>query len=949
MEPLWGAAVSHRATADDREQVEGTGGVNRLYAVLSKVNEAMVRVREPQALYEEACRIAVEDGLFLLAWIGFVEPGSEYIRPLARFGRDDGYLDDAKLSLNADVPEGRGPTGVALREGHAFINNDTENNPIMRPWRDEQLKRGFKSSASFPLITDGKTVGVITLYAGEVDYFDEEEVRLLKTLSDDFSFALESAARGEASRQLESTALLLEAAEQLSRSNRLDDVLERLADIVLRATSHSRVYIGLLAEDRSRVTFSPNLGQAALPSGTVVPWDGLSLSLQEVLTTGETRVVEYSQVPVGLRGIADAVNSRNALLAPILADGRVLGHIAVDDPEQSRVFTEAEIEIVEGIAHYAAAAIENARLFEAEVEAQRQASEQLARTTLLNAVTMAATTSSTVDEVASRFLDALGEGLGMTVGTVYSYERDKRTLALLAWCGVEVVSDRFRIVSVDDGSSLVAKAVREGVVVTTLDTALGEAQRETLAAAGLATSQSAAVPIEHKGEVLGAASFVFEREASFDSMDLDLFRSLGNIVGQALGNARLFDEVRNNARLSEALNVANAIVHSSLEIDQVMQHTLETGVSTLGCDAGAIETPEGDGWVVRYEAGFSPEVIGAHLSKRVAPNATQAAAQRAAYAIDDLSQDKKRNVGFVRRYALKSVLAVPLIATGDVIGCALFYAEKEVKHFTEAEIDFGRKLGSAASMALSNAASYGAERNIAHVLQDALLTLPSSVAGFEFASSYSSATVTTNVGGDFYDVFELDEHRVGVTMGDISGKGLDAAVLTSLLRNSIRAYATEPGHGPAKVLTQANSLFHRFTPTEIFATVFFGIVDRRDGRALYANAGHPAAALVREDGCVERLAGTGPLLGAFESAAYTDREVQLGREDLLFLYTDGLIEARRDGAQYGEERLFEFLPSSKNEPVSAVVEATMREIESFATAGLRDDLATLALRRSKNT
>jgi GAF domain-containing protein len=761
--------VSRRTIADKPEQTDSAGGVNRLYAVLTKVNEAMVRVREPQALYEEACRIAVEDGQFLLAWIGFVERGSDYIRPLARFGRDDGYLDNAKLSLNADVPEGRGPTGVALREGRAFINNDTENNPIMRPWRDAQLKRGFKSSASFPLLTDGKTVGVITLYAGEAGYFDEEEVRLLTTLADDFSFALESAARRESSRLLASTTLLLEAAEQLSRSNRLDSVLERLADIVLRATDHSRVYVGLLSEDRSHVTFAPNLGQAALPSGTVVPWDGLSLPLQEVLTTGETRVAEYSNVPVGLRGIADTVRSRTALLVPILVDGRVLGHIAVDDPEHSRVFTHSEIEIVEGVAHYAAAAIEN---------------------------------------------------------------------------------------------------------------------------------------------------------------------------------ARLFDEARDNARLGEALNVANAAVHSTLEIDQVMQHALETGVSALGCDAGAIETLEGDGWVVRYESGFSPDVVGTRLSKRLAPNATQAARQRVAYAIDDLSHDKRRNVGFVKRYGLKSVLAVPLIGKGNVIGCALFYTGREVKHFTEAEIDFGRKLGSAASTALSNARSYGTERNIANVLQDALLTLPASVAGFEFANSYSSATVTANVGGDFYDIFELDEHCVGVTIGDVSGKGLDAAVLTSLLRNSIRAYATEPGKGPAKVLKQANALFHRFTPTEIFATVFFGIVDRRDGRILYANAGHPAAALVRDGGRLERLARTGPLLGAFESVPYAEREACLGSGDLLFLYTDGLIEARRDGVQYGEERLFEFLRGLRDKPVSDVVEAVLAEVGSFATAGLRDDLATLALRLS---
>jgi len=109
------------------------GRVNRLYAVLSKVNEAIVRVHEPQELFEVACKIAVEDGQFMLAWIGFVDPDTKYIKWVAKYGHDDGYLDTVRASVDEAVPEGRGPTGVSLRSGRPFINNDTANNPIMRP------------------------------------------------------------------------------------------------------------------------------------------------------------------------------------------------------------------------------------------------------------------------------------------------------------------------------------------------------------------------------------------------------------------------------------------------------------------------------------------------------------------------------------------------------------------------------------------------------------------------------------------------------------------------------------------------------------------------------------------------------------------------------------------------------------------------------------------------
>jgi serine phosphatase RsbU (regulator of sigma subunit) len=354
---------------------------------------------------------------------------------------------------------------------------------------------------------------------------------------------------------------------------------------------------------------------------------------------------------------------------------------------------------------------------------------------------------------------------------------------------------------------------------------------------------------------------------------------------------------------------------------------------------------DGDEWVVRYQSGFALSDIGTRLSREQAPNATSALLQAAPLAIADLQADPERNVGFVKQYGLKSVLAVPLNAKSQTIGCALFYAAGSIKHFTDSEVDFGRKLGSSVSLALENARLYGTERTIANVLQSALLTLPASLPGFEFANAYSSATEMTNVGGDFYDIFELDEHHIGVTIGDVSGKGLDAAVLTSLIRNSIRAYASEDGMGPSKVLSQANQIVHKSTPTEIFTTVFFAIVDRRDGCLLYANAGHPAAAVLKADGTSARLSATGPLLGAFPGMRFEEREMCLGPDDLLFLYTDGLTEARRDREFYGEERLFEFLSTTRSMVPRHVVEAVLADVESYAGDRLRDDLAILAVRR----
>ncbi|MBI2413073.1 MAG: GAF domain-containing protein [Deltaproteobacteria bacterium] len=166
--------------------------LTRLYSVLTMVNEAIVRLRDPQELYERVCRIAVEEGEFVMTWVGLLGPGESEIRPVAHAGREEGYLDSARITVSDGSPRGRGPTGSALREGKYFICDDFAADERMWPWRDEALLRGYRSSAAFPLIVRGNVAGALTLYAGEPDFFDSEQIQLLTALSADLSFAMES-------------------------------------------------------------------------------------------------------------------------------------------------------------------------------------------------------------------------------------------------------------------------------------------------------------------------------------------------------------------------------------------------------------------------------------------------------------------------------------------------------------------------------------------------------------------------------------------------------------------------------------------------------------------------------------------------------------------------------------------------------------------------------------
>jgi PAS domain S-box-containing protein len=163
---------------------------NRIYTVLSNINHTIVRVQDNQTLYNEVCRIAVEDGNFKMAWIGIVDPQTNKVNPVASAGFTDNYLININIDLN-DEKISQGPTGWAIKTGMHYLANDISNNPEMIPWREKALGLGYKSSASFPIKVYGKSIGAFMLYSGDTFFFDETEVKLLDGLAMDISFAIE--------------------------------------------------------------------------------------------------------------------------------------------------------------------------------------------------------------------------------------------------------------------------------------------------------------------------------------------------------------------------------------------------------------------------------------------------------------------------------------------------------------------------------------------------------------------------------------------------------------------------------------------------------------------------------------------------------------------------------------------------------------------------------------
>ena len=188
-----GLVTGYRGVARDitqrRLQQERIARLSRIQAVLSGINSTIVRVRDRRELFREACRIAVQQGGFKMAWIGTVEPGALKAVPLVWEGYDQGYLSEIGAEL-ADLDIDPGTVGRALRLKKMVVVNDIEADPTA-VFKNSALVRGFRSLMAMPLMVDDQAVGVLVLYAAEIGFFDYEELKLLKDLAGDISFALD--------------------------------------------------------------------------------------------------------------------------------------------------------------------------------------------------------------------------------------------------------------------------------------------------------------------------------------------------------------------------------------------------------------------------------------------------------------------------------------------------------------------------------------------------------------------------------------------------------------------------------------------------------------------------------------------------------------------------------------------------------------------------------------
>ncbi len=243
--------------------------------------------------------------------------------------------------------------------------------------------------------------------------------------------------------------------------------------------------------------------------------------------------------------------------------------------------------------------------------------------------------------------------------------------------------------------------------------------------------------------------------------------------------------------------------------------------------------------------------------------------------------------------APRSLVTIPLHSRGKVYGAIVAYYTDEGRPFKAEDVDVLQEIGRHASVALENADVFQRERRMSETLQDSLLppSLPE-VAGMSFDAVYLPSATEAQVGGDWYDAFQLEDGAMVVSAGDVTGRGADAAVIMGKVRHLL-AIAPSYERDPARILDTVESVLARRYPDAI-VTAFLGIIDREHKTICYANAGHPAPLLRRSDS-LEELHADGLPLGLRREAERSESSTaDLTDARMLVLYTDGLTESRHD-------------------------------------------------------
>jgi sigma-B regulation protein RsbU (phosphoserine phosphatase) len=396
-----------------------------------------------------------------------------------------------------------------------------------------------------------------------------------------------------------------------------------------------------------------------------------------------------------------------------------------------------------------------------------------------------------------------------------------------------------------------------------------------------------------------------------------------------------------------ALIRAGRELAGNMPLTELFNLIMTLSIEAVGASRGVLMTLEGEELVVRAARGEGFRISGA-VRDRVIREKTSL-----------LVRDARLDEAFAERMSIvqqqiRSMLAVPLQTDDRVIGLIYLDSPHFVHEFTKEDLNLLTVMANVAAIRIEHtrlADVEQAERMYAKELEQAaeiqgglLPTNAPAVPGLDLAG-YNAACRT--VGGDYYDFLTYPDGRVAMLVGDVAGKGMPAALLMSSLQARVQVLFDDPTN-LAALVTRLNRIITSNCPSNRFISFFIGVLDPKTAELTYVNAGHNPPLLVHHAGEVEKLEGTGLILGILPAAQYEQRACRLEPGDVVVLFSDGVTEAARPGIdeEFGEDRLARTLAELRNESAQSIVESINQRVHEF-TGGAppADDITLVVAKR----
>lgn len=410
------------------------------------------------------------------------------------------------------------------------------------------------------------------------------------------------------------------------------------------------------------------------------------------------------------------------------------------------------------------------------------------------------------------------------------------------------------------------------------------------------------------------------------------------------------EESEEGSRHMQAVITAGRELATHLPLDKLFDLILQLSVEAAGAARGVLMTLENGELQVRSTKGQ-----GLRISSHVRDLVIQ---ERQSLLVRDAMMDSALGGhASIMMSQIRSMMAVPLQTDDRVIGLIYLDSSHFVKEFTKQDLSLLTVMANMAAVRIENARLAEveqAERLRARELEQAAMIqraiLPTQFPPFPDRADFAlhaAMVPAKEVGGDLFDFFLIDQERLGFVVGDVSGKGVPAALFMAISCTLLRASAHH-GASPGACLSYMNQSLVERNASGMFVTLFYGILNTRTGVIEYSNAGHNPPYAFSPDGQLRALnERCGPMLGVFEGFEYATRSTEIGPEDGLLLYTDGVTEAcNRNGEFFEEWRLEAYLKANMSMHADELVRDLHAEVERFEAGARRaDDITVLVLRR----